>query len=160
MELLEQYHLGYFKNKIIIAKLAQKLTIQRRQSILSLLRNLVSKTILRAIDIILSPCCTSSIESVEVSCGEETGSYDLIIHLSESVPMLGKGFASIQVGAISINDGPTPYNDTTIINATVQAGRITPGTYTVNVGLILQTGGNRAVATLLEIQDIVFPDCG
>lgn len=68
-----------------------------KQDILKQYKNLVSKAILKAIDIIFSPCCEEDITVVAYDCATN----DLTVTISPAIPSVGLngGFAKVFVGA-------------------------------------------------------------
>ena len=129
-----------------------------RVSILGFIKHLVSKTIYRAIEILLKPCCDITILDVEATCSLVTpGNYDITITLDKSVNMLGNGifFVSInKVLASSVGGSMLfQYNDSTKITLTnVNIGSNSGGTFTVDVFLLLPTGN--AAGNIQSAQDL------
>ena len=126
-----------------------------KQPILAQIQNLVSKTVYRAISIILSPCCDITGEAT-VSCNDDDTTYGVSITTTNALGLLGKGIATVQVGS-SIFTGVVTEPNTIFVETLTT----TAGTKDVNVTLILPTNvaGTIAVTQVFTIEDVVFPSC-
>ena len=126
-----------------------------KQPILAQIQNLVSKTVYRAISIILSPCCDITGEAT-VSCNDDDTTYGVSITTTNALGLLGKGIATVQVGS-SIFTGVVTEPNTIFVETLTT----TAGTKDVVVTLILPTNvaGTIAVTQVFTIEDVVFPSC-
>ena len=125
-----------------------------KQPILAQIQNLVSKTVFRAISIILSPCCNIKGEASVTCVGG--GVYSVTIKTDTALGLLGKGIATLQVGS-SIFTGVVTEPNTIFVETLTT----TAGTKDVNVTLILPTNvaGTVAVTQIFTIEDVVFDTC-
>jgi len=125
-----------------------------KQPILAQIQNLVSKTVYRAISLILSPCCDITGEAT-VSCNDDD-TYGVSITATNALGLLGKGIATVQVGS-SIFTGVVTEPNTIFVETLTT----TAGTKDVVVTLILPTNvaGTIAVTQVFTIEDVVFPSC-
>lgn len=126
-----------------------------KQPILAQIQNLVSKTVYRAISLILSPCCDITGEAT-VSCNDDD-TYGVSITTTNALGLLGKGIATVQVGS-SIFTGVVTEPNTIFVETLTT----TAGTKDVNVTLILPTNvaGTIAVTQVFTIADVEFLNCG
>lgn len=126
-----------------------------KQPILAQIQNLVSKTVYRAISLILSPCCDITGEAT-VSCNDDDTTYGVSITTTNALGLLGKGIATVQVGS-SIFTGVVTEPNTIFVETLTT----TAGTKDVVVTLILPTNvaGTIAVTQVFTIEDVVFPSC-
>ena len=126
-----------------------------KQPILAQIQNLVSKTVYRAISIILSPCCDITGEAT-VSCNDDD-TYGVSITTTNTLGLLGKGIATVQVGS-SIFTGVVTEPNTIFVETLTT----TAGTKDVVVTLILPTNvaGTIAVTQVFTIADVEFRNCG
>jgi len=123
-------------------------------SVLSQIQNLVSKTIYRAISIILYPCCEFT-GSADVSCNEDS-TYAVSITVDQTIGYFGKGIATLVVGG-NVSTGVVTEPSTIFVeNLTTTAG-----TKDIVVTLILPTNvaGTTAVTQTFTLADVVFPSC-
>ena len=127
-----------------------------KQPILAQIQNLVSKTVYRAISIILSPCCDITGEAT-VSCNDDDTTYGVSITTTNALGLLGKGIATVQVGS-SIFTGVVTEPNTIFVETLTT----TAGTKDVVVTLILPTNvaGTIAVTQVFTIADVEFLNCG
>ena len=127
-----------------------------KQPILAQIQNLVSKTVYRAISIILSPCCDITGEAT-VSCNDDDTTYGVSITTTNALGLLGKGIATVQVGS-SIFTGVVTEPNTIFVETLTT----TAGTKDVVVTLILPTNvaGTIAVTQVFTIEDVEFLNCG
>lgn len=125
-----------------------------KQPILAQIQNLVSKTVYRAISIILSPYYDITGEAT-VSCNDDD-TYGVSITTTNALGLLGKGIATVQVGS-SIFTGVVTEPNTIFVETLTT----TAGTKDVVVTLILPTNvaGTIAVTQVFTIADVVFPSC-
>ena len=125
-----------------------------KQSILAFSKNIVSKKVLKAIDVILSPCCSLSGEA-SVSCNDDN-TYEVVVTTNEAIGFLGLGVAEGLVGDTQITGIVTEPN--TIYFEIVDT---TAGTkdFDVKVFLPTNTVGNSGVFKSFTIADVVFPSC-
>ncbi len=123
-------------------------------SILAFVKRIVSKTLYRAFDVILSPCCTLS-GVASTSCNDDN-TYEIVITTNESIGFLGKGVANLTIDGSSFTGVVTEPN--TIY---VETASLTAGTYDVNVTLLLPTDsdGTLGVFKTLTVADVVFDSC-
>lgn len=126
-----------------------------KQPILAQIQNLVSKTVYRAISLILSPCCDITGEAT-VSCNDDD-TYGVSITTTNALGLLGKGIATVQVGS-SIFTGVVTEPNTIFVETLTT----TAGTKDVVVTLILPTNvaGTIAVTQVFTIADVEFRNCG
>ena len=127
-----------------------------KQPILAQIQNLVSKTVYRAISLILSPCCDITGEAT-VSCNDDDTTYGVSITTTNALGLLGKGIATVQVGS-SIFTGVVTEPNTIFVETLTT----TAGTKDVVVTLILPTNvaGTIAVTQVFTIADVEFLNCG
>ena len=87
-----------------------------RASILGFIKHLVSKSLYRAIEILLKPCCDITITNVEAVCTEsgKSGNYDVTITLSKAVNLLGQGYMLVFIGGRIVKFDS--YNDSNTIS--------------------------------------------
>lgn len=123
-------------------------------SVLSQIQNLVSKTIYRAISIILYPCCEFT-GSADVSCNEDN-TYAVTITLDQTIGYFGKGTATLVVGS-TVSTGVVTEPSTIFVESLTT----TAGTKDVIVTLILPTNvaGTTAVTQTFTLADVVFASC-
>jgi len=123
-------------------------------SVLSQIQNLVSKTIYRAISIILYPCCEFT-GSADVSCNEDN-TYAVTITLDQTIGYFGKGVATLVVGS-TVSTGVVTEPSTIFVESLTT----TAGTKDVIVTLILPTNvaGTTAVTQTFTLADVVFASC-
>ncbi len=126
-----------------------------KQPILAQIQNLVSKTVYRAISLILSPCCDITGEAT-LSCNDDD-TYGVSITTTNALGLLGKGIATVQVGS-SIFTGVVTEPNTIFVETLTT----TAGTKDVVVTLILPTNvaGTIAVTQVFTIADVEFLNCG
>lgn len=126
-----------------------------KQPILAQIQNLVSKTVYRAISLILSPCCDITGEAT-LSCNDDD-TYGVSITTTNALGLLGKGIATVQVGS-SIFTGVVTEPNTIFVETLTT----TAGTKDVVVTLILPTNvaGTIAVTQVFTIADVEFRNCG
>lgn len=101
-----------------------------KKAVLGLIKSSVSKTIYRAEEILLSPCCDPQISASAVSVGADL--YDVTLTFGSSPNFLQKGL-------ILLNGTATTYDDSgaiTIPNVPILGG---PGTVNIPVQVFLQT---------------------
>jgi len=102
----------------------QKLSTLVINNVLAFVRPFASKTLQRAIEILLKPCCDVSIINAEVVCLplEPYGTYEVTLTLSRPLGLLGNGLIMPFInGNIAANpDGFVPYAEGTIIKFTTK----------------------------------------
>jgi len=125
-------------------------------SVLSQIQNLVSKTIYRAISIILYPCCDLTGEA-EVFCNDDNTTYTLVITTNENIAFLGKGVAGITIDGLAFTGVVTEPNTITVDLVT----GVTPGNSNVYVSVLLPTNtdSNMGVFKSFTVNSVVFPSC-
>lgn len=126
-----------------------------KTSILGFLKHMVSKTQLKAVDVIFSPCCSVSIDSVDVDC-ISTGVYDVTVTLTNSLGYLGKGFALLSFDGVFYEGVVTEPKTITFENIAVTAGTITIGGY---VFLPTNSDETSGVWQSVTETDVVFAAC-
>lgn len=144
-----------------MAKLPQTLTPQRVNSILNFIKPMVSKTIYKAISLLLTPCCTNSIISATASCDpNNTGNYIVTITLAEPINLLGNGEGLLLFDNVSPHIGNEEiftWPDTNTITLTnVNIAPLSLGTASISLLLFLTTGGIKDALTVLNAPDNVF----
>lgn len=128
-----------------------------RVSILGFIKHLVSKSLYRAIEILLKPCCDINILDVESSCNGTN--YDITITLDKSVNMLGNGLMLVLVDQVLVsgdNGVLLSYNDSTKIVLTNVTLNISAGNYKVGVFFLLPTGATHPIQSLNDLTPGVF----
>ena len=101
----------------------QKISTIVINNVLAFIRPFASKTLQRAIEILLKPCCDVSIINAEVVCLplEPYGTYEVTLTLSKPLGLLGNGLIMPFIsGNIVVNDGFVPYAEGTIIKFTTK----------------------------------------
>jgi hypothetical protein len=88
-----------------------------KQDIIKQYKNLVSKAILKALEIIFSPCCEETITSVSYDCGTE----ELTLSISPAIPSIGQngGFSEVFAEGGYHNFGVISADGTTITVSSV-----------------------------------------
>lgn len=148
-----------------------------KKSILNFAKGLIPQQMWRAIEIILSPCCSNSISSIEFTCNrDEVGNYDITINLANSINLLGKGKFYLFVNGIIATSETDPDvengfifswsdgNSVTITNVNIGPSTGYPST-TVFISLFLPTSdnflnsGSSVSLPPLIINEVVVPDC-
>ena len=101
----------------------QKLSTLVINNVLAFVRPFASKTLQRAIEILLKPCCDVSIINAEAVCLplEPYGTYEVTLTLSRPLGLLGNGliFPFIN-GNVAPIEGLVPYAEGTIIKFTTK----------------------------------------
>lgn len=125
-----------------------------KRSILAQLKHLVSKTLYRAIEILLTPCCTPTIVSSNVECNAD---YDVTVIFSNSVNLRGKGLATLLLdGNIVSTETWTDSNQVvfTDVNGTA-------GTYDAQVQFFMPTNSEETIGISLyaNVGEITLPSC-
>jgi hypothetical protein len=122
---------------------------------LAFIQPFASKTLFKAISILLKPCCNFTGEA-DVSCNDNNTTYGVTITVDPGIGYLGKGIATLQVGS-SIFTGVVTEPNTIFVETLTT----TAGTKEVNVTLILPTNvaGTTAVTQIFTVEDVVFPSC-
>ena len=142
-------------------RLPQRLTPQRKSSILSSIKNMLPFTIYNAIATILSPCCNeSTVPVISVAC-VSTNIYNISIALQEYYnPNLSP--IDITIGNTDLEVTP---DVTHLVNgiATFENVDITgiggADTYSVQVTISVYSSGNTSVNVTLDPIQVVFPAC-
>lgn len=124
-----------------------------KNSILAFIKHLVSKTVYRAIEVILTPCCSLSGSAV-VECIEDSST--LTITTNESIGFLGKGSVLVNIDGTSVPGSITEPDTITVSGLTVPAG-----TYNLNIVVFLPTSsiGSSGVYKAFTINNVTFGDC-
>ena len=112
-----------------------------KKSILTFIDGLVSKSIYRAIEIILSPCCTTNIVSISHSL-VTTGVYNITVTLDQPTTLLNKGFAYLLIGN-AIYSGPVSFTD----GNTIQFSHVHIPNGTYNASLLINMAATNSGAT-------------
>lgn len=154
-------------------RLQNKLTFPRVQAILNSIKGMISKPTYKRIELLLTPCCTTTIESASFICDPNSpGNYIATIKLSNPINLLGKGIMLMFTnGVISIIEGTSngliPFIDgDTLILSALNIGPSTGATDAqINIFLMMPvtsdfpTSGNAVMLTPLHISGIDIPDC-
>ena len=124
-------------------------------------KHILTPTLYRGIEVVLTPCCTPSIASIVATCGQ--GDYNLTVTLNEAINLLGKGQASLywNFGAPSnVILTTVTWNDSNQMSFEVPS--FGAGTYDVTLELFLPTNsaGTAGVTLLSQPFSTVFPGCG
>lgn len=101
----------------------QKISTIVINNVLAFIRPFASKTLQRAIEILLKPCCDVSIINAEVVCLplEPIGTYEVTLTLSRPLGLLGNGLILPIIGGnIAAYGGLIPYAEGTIIKFTTK----------------------------------------
>lgn len=125
-----------------------------KRSFLAQVKHLVSKTMYRAFEIILTPCCTPTIVNVDIVCGTN---YDITLTLTDVINLRGNGRAFLFIGGSVVgSESWTDSNTITFSNIPTAAG-----TYDMNLQLFMPTNTNKTVGVTMvtESQNIVLPTC-
>lgn len=137
-------------------KMAKQLSQARISNILGFVKNLVSKSVLRAIEVILQPCCNITAEA-SVECSSD---YTVTITTDTGIGFLGKGIA-----VVLLNDGTDTYSftgDVTEPNTILLEDiALSSGTYDATVYVLLPTNSGETIGAYKKftIDNIVFPSC-
>lgn len=123
-------------------------------SILAFVKRLVSKTLYKAFDVILSPCCTLSGVAEAVCDSEDL--HTITVTTNETIGFLGKGYATMIINGTDLKSVVTEPN--TIVFSSVDAGT---GTFDGTVTVFLPTSSDEAIGVYktFVIADIVLPSC-
>ena len=116
-------------------------------NVLAFIRPFASKTLQRAIEILLKPCCDVYITKVEVVCLplEPIGTYEVTLTLSRPLGFLGNGliFPFIGGNVVAAAGGFVPYVEGTIIKfTTIDLPEIVGSSKTVAAFAFLPSGLN------------------
>jgi len=125
-----------------------------KTSLLAQLKHIVSKTMYRAIEILLNPCCTPVISSVDVEC---TSDYDITVTLTGAINLRGKGKALLIIDEVIVST--VDWTDSnTIIFPNVTG---TAGTYDMYVQLFIPTNSAETIGVSMNTatEDITLPSC-
>lgn len=125
-----------------------------KRSILNQLKHLVSKTLHRAIEILLTPCCTPVISNIEVECSSD---YNVTITLTNSINLRGKGIAFLLIDGLQV--ASTPWLDgSNVVFTDISA---TAGTYDIQIQLFMPTNSeeNLGVMLISQVDETVFSSC-
>jgi len=112
------------------------------------------RSVYKAIEIVLSPCCDLTGVG-ETSCNDDN-TYAITITTNESIGFLGKGVATLVVDGTSLTGVVTEPN--TIY---VETAALTAGTYDVTVTIFLPTNTNADLGAFktFTVVDVVFDSC-
>lgn len=130
-----------------------------KTSILNFVKSLVSKRVLKAFDIILSPCCTNTITAVSAECADVTG-YNVTVTFTGTTNLFGHGFGILYVDGVPVAVQGV-YND----NGSITFESVPVSTGTSNVGLVMLMSTNNGEATQgvyvtsSIFADVDFPSC-
>ena len=126
-----------------------------KRSILNQLKHLVSKTLYRAIEILLTPCCTPVIGSVESEC--DGIDYNITVTLTNPINLRGKGLAILLLGGNVVST--ETWTDTNQIVFTDVNG--TAGTYDAQVQFFMPTNSEDTIGVSLytDVVEITLPSC-
>ena len=125
-----------------------------KTSLLAQVKHIVSKTLYRAFDILLSPCCSPVISNIEVECGSD---YNITVTFTNSINLKGKGDAFLIADGLQI--ATTSWLDS---NQVVFTGvSASAGTYDFQVKLFLPTNSEENIGVMLVSQtdETVLPSC-
>lgn len=124
-------------------------------SILGFVKHIVGKTLTRAFEVLLTPCCGLT-GTAEVSCNDDNTTYAIVVTTAESINFLGKGVATVLVDGAQFTGVVT--EPSTIF---VETATLTAGTYDVNVTLFLPTNNDGTVGVFktFTVADVVFASC-
>jgi len=134
----------------------KQLTQARVSNILAFVKNLVTKTVLRAIEIVLQPCCDIS-GTATTECASD---YNLTITTTSNIGFLGKG-----VAVVLLSDGTDVFSftgDVTEPNKVILEDiTLSSGTYDATVYLLLPTNTAETSGAYKKftIDNIVFEAC-
>ena len=130
-----------------------------RRSILAFVRHLLSKSLYKAFEFLLSPCCPPSIRAT-VACVGST--YTVTLTLANSFNFGSNSLATLLIDPVTANieiGGVVPYlGGDTIVFTTVSA---TAGAASLQLELFLPTNTtvNSGVVTYSNKVNITFPVC-
>lgn len=140
-----------------------------KRSIINFSKSQVSNLDLKAIQLVLSPCCTNSITAVTAICDpDHTGNYIVTINLAEPLSLLGQGLVFISTNSIvgTLNDQSGspffPISDGKVITIkNVHFNQSVSGVASVALQILLpiNSEGTASIATLLGPFDTTFPTC-
>lgn len=127
-----------------------------RLAILRFAQSMVNHSTLRALQLILSPCCPV-ISSVVVACAG-TGLYKLTFQLSSPLSLIGKGEYIIFVNGTKVATGAWADNTNSLV---VSGFTNTAGSKTVQLQLFLptDTAADTGVSLNSNIITTIFPSC-
>ncbi len=131
----------------------QKISTIVINNVLAFIKPFATKTLTKAVEVLLKPCCTLSGEAVVSYNDDDT--YSVTITTNESIGFLGSGVAEAIIGTTNVTGVVTEPN--TIYFEIVD---ITPSTTDVDVKVFLPTSsaGNVGVFKSFTIVDVVFPN--
>lgn len=148
------------------------------KSILKFLKDLLPTRVVKAIDILLHPCCDFSILEATAVC-DDTGTYTVTLVLDKKISLNGNGVFQIFVGGVNasfaeatIGDkvGTWVDNTSTLVLTEVDILPFTAGDYKLTLALALPTGygpytSSALFSPFVGIQsttdaEITFPSCG
>lgn len=112
------------------------------------------RSVYRAIEIVLSPCCDLTGTGV-ASCNDDN-TYTLTVTTNENISFLGKGVATLLIDGSQFTGVVTEPN--TIY---VETASLTAGTYDVVVTIFLPTNTNEDLGAFktFTVADVVFASC-
>lgn len=112
------------------------------------------KSVYKAIEVVLSPCCNLT-GTAEVSCNDDN-TYAITITTNESIGFLGNGIATLLIDGNLFTGVVTEPNTIYVETATLSAD-----TYDIDVTVLLPTNtdANAGVFKTFTIADVVFASC-
>jgi hypothetical protein len=148
---------------------ARPTTATIKRTILRTIQGLVSKSVYRAIELILSPCCHPVVKSVSAEC-VGFGGYNtqITVQLVNSINLYGAGQGSIFLWVPDLNifiGSKTIYTDSnTLVFQFINPGAF--GIFDASVELYMPTSSDGLVGISLSTEDFeidipecVIPDC-
>jgi hypothetical protein len=143
---------------------ARPTTATIKRTILRTIQGLVSKSVYRAIELILSPCCHPVVKSVSAEC-VGFGGYitQITVQLVNSINLYGAGQASIFLWVPDLNifiGSKTIYTDSnTLVFQFISPGAF--GIFDASVELYMPTSSDGLVGISLSTEDfeIDIPEC-
>lgn len=132
----------------------QKISTIVINNVLAFIKPFASKTLLRAVETLLLPCC-NLIGTASVEC-ENDGDYAVTITTDPTIGFLGKGTATITINGNSYSGTITEPKTIVATNVDVSAG-----TYDVKIVVFLPTNtdGSIGIYKSFTVVDVVFPVC-
>lgn len=124
--------------------------------ILRMLQKITTKTLYKAISILLYPCCKVTVVDAVATCGD--GNIDIALTLSESVNFLGKGkFIFVAASGQVVGVGEFSNGDTITFSSSIS----NDSTYSVSGFLLLPTNNSGDIGVYMSIPTftLVVPAC-
>jgi hypothetical protein len=128
-----------------------------KRSILAQLKHIVSKTMYRAVEILLTPCCTPVISNVDVECNGDS-TQTVTVTLANNINLRGQGQVTLYYNGQPVT-APVIWTDSNVAEflVNVNNGDVTE----VTILLTMPTNSQDSVGVFLlsNIAIVNFPTC-